>query len=124
MTDRLQIKDHLRNEALYQSGAESSLGVEWKQRLIRRLMFNRQLAAALRERQSLFKPFVWMSIPLLSVFFSLASYLGYIHPERWHEDMAPALSAVATSVNPMEVLLLVAIVNGLAFLWHKRLFAL
>ncbi len=144
MTDKLQIKEHLRNETLYRPLSERSLSEEWKRRLFYQHTLHQQLKAALWERPHLLKQFVCIGVPILCIALLVASYFEFIHPERWIESIVPALSFFekivplltffenivalpSLDVPPiglLEVLVFVAIVNALTFIVRKRLFAL
>jgi len=58
MTYKLQVKEHLRNGALYQPMTEPSLGEEWKRQLFFQHFMHRQLKAALQERKRFHKGFI------------------------------------------------------------------
>jgi hypothetical protein len=144
MTDILQVKEHLRNETLYRPLSEPSLNEEWKRRLFDQHTSRQQLKAALCERPRLFKPFVYIGIPVICIAIIFASYFEFIHPERWIENIVPALSFFEKNVplltffekivtlpsldvppiGLLEVLVFVAIVNALTFIVRKRFFAL
>jgi hypothetical protein len=144
MTDKLQVKEHLRNETLYRPLFNPSPGMEWKRRLFYQHTLHRQLKAALWERPRLFKPFVCIGIPVICIVFVIVSYFEFIHPEYWNGNIVPALSFCekivplltffenivalpSLDVPPiglLEVLVFVAIVNALTFIVRKRLFAL
>lgn len=144
MTDKLQVKEHLRNEALYRPLSEPSLNEEWKRRLFFQHTLQKQLKSALLEKPHLLKPFVIIGVPILCIALVFASYFGLIHPERWFESIFPRLNIfesivsflsffentvplLSPDVPPIglkEVLVFVAIVNALTFIIRKRLFAL
>jgi hypothetical protein len=134
MTDKLQVKEHLRNETLYRPLFEPSLSEEWKRRLFYQHTLCQQLKTALWERPRLFKPFVYIGIPIVCVALIFASYFELLHPERWIENIVPLLtffekivtlpSLDVPPIGLLEVLVFVAIVNALTFIVRKRLFAL
>ena len=144
MTDKLQVREHLRNEALYRPLSKPSLDGEWKRRLFYQYTLNEQLKAALWERPHLLKQFVCIGVPIICIAFVFTSYFGFIHPERWFENIVPLLSSFEKSIplltfyekivpllsldvppiGLIEVLVFVAIVNALTFIIRKRLFAL
>lgn len=134
MTDKLQVKEHLRNETLYRPLSEPSLSEEWKRRLFDQHTLCQQLKAALWERPRLFKPFVCIGVPIICIAIIFASYFEFINPERWIENIVPALSFFenivtlpSLDVPPiglLEVLVFIAVVNALTFIVRKRLFAL
>ena len=144
MVSKLQVKEHLRNEALYRPLSESSPRREWKSRLFYQHTLHEQLKAALWERPHLLKQFVSIGVPIICIALVLTSYFGFIHPERWFENIIPPLSSfdktvplltfyenilplLSLDVPPiglMEVLVFIAIVNALTFITRKRLFGL
>jgi hypothetical protein len=134
MTDKLQVEEHLRNEALYRPLSEPSLNGEWKRRLLYQHTLHGQLKAALWERPHLIKRFVCIGVPILCIALVFTSYFGLIYPEHWFEYIVPLLSpfenivtSLSLDVPPMglkEVLVFVAIVNGLTFVIRKRGFLL
>lgn len=124
MSDKLQVKEHLRNGALYASPAQSSLGGDWKRRLLYRRTLHQQLKSALRERRRLLEPFVRIGVPILCVVFAFAAYFGYIHPEHWPEAVGRLPDFDVPSIGLKEAFLFIAAVNGLVFLIRKRDFVL
>jgi hypothetical protein len=124
MTDKLQVKEHLRNEALYRPLSEPSLGREWKRRLFYQHTLHRQLKAALWERPHLLKRFVCIGVPIICIALVFASYFGFIQPEHWFESIIPVVSLDVPPIGLKEALAFVAIVNALTFIIRKRLFAL
>ena len=144
MTYKLQVKEHLRNEALYRPLPEPSLNEEWKRRLFYQHTFHKQLKAALWERPHLLQRFVCIGVPIICIALVFTSYFGFIDPERWFEDIisqlsffenivpvtsffeniVPLLSLDVPPIGLIEVFVFVAIVNGLTFIIRKRLFAL
>jgi hypothetical protein len=144
MTDKLLVKEHLRNEALYRPLSEPSLNEEWKRRLFYQHALNEQLKAALWERPLLLRQFIRIGVPIICIVLVFTSYFRFIDPERWFEYIVPRLSFFENTVpvtrfienivprlsldlppiGLMEVLVFVAIVNALTFTIRKRLFAL
>jgi len=124
MTDKLQVKEHLRNDALYRPLSEPSPGGEWKRRLFYQHTLHKQLKAALLERPPLLKQFVCIGVPVICIALVFTSYFGFIHPERWFENIVPVVSFDVPPVGLKEVFVFVAIVNGLTFIIRKRVFAL
>ena len=144
MTDKLLVKEHLRNEALYRPLSEPSLSEEWKRRLFYQHTLHKQLKAALWERPHFLMQFVRIGVPIICIALVFTSYFGLFHPERWFESIVPLLSAfksivprlslfdnivprLSLDVPPIgliEVLVFVAIVNALTFIVRKRFFAL
>lgn len=134
MTDKLLVKEHLRNEALYRPLSEPSLNEEWKRRLFYQHTLNEQLKAALRERPYFLMQFVLIGIPIICIALVFASYFGFIHLENWFENIVPLFtffenivelpSIDVPPIGLIEVLVFVAIVNALTFIVRKRFFAL
>ena len=134
MTDRLQVREHLRNETLYRPLSKPSPGREWKRRLFYQHTLHKQLKAALWERPHLLKRFVCIGIPIICIALVFTSYFGFIDPERWFENIVPLLtffenivelpSLDVPPIGLIEVLVFVAIVNALTFIIRKRFFAL
>ena len=124
MTDKLQVKEHLRNEALYRPLYEPSPGREWKRRLLYQHILHRQLKVALWERPHFLKQFVCISVPIICIALVFTSYFGFIRPEHWFESIIPVVSLDIPPIGLKEVLTFVAIVNALTFIIRKRLFAL
>lgn len=121
MTHELQVKEHLRNGALYQPLSEPSLSGEWKRRLFRQRMLRQQLKAALEERPRLLKKFVRIGAPVLCIAFTFAVYFGLINPAGWSETLVADISNFdVPPVGWKEALLYAAAVNGLTLLVRKR----
>ena len=124
MTDKLQVREHLRNEALYRPLSEPSPVREWKRRLFYQHALHEQLKATLWEEPHLLKQFVRIGVPVICIALVFTSYFGFIHPERWIENIVPFVSFDVPPIGLKEVFVFVAIVNGLTFIIRKRLFAL
>ena len=134
MTDKLQVREHLRNGVLYRPLSEPSPGGEWKRRLFYQHTLHKQLKAAFLERPLLLKQFVCIGVPVICIALVFASYFGLINPERWFENIVsllaffqnivPLLSLDVHPIGLKEVLVFVAIVNALTLIIRKRLFAL
>lgn len=122
MTHKLQVKEHLRNGALYQPVTEPSLGEEWKRQLFFQHFMHRQLKAALQERKRFHKGFICIGIPILCVLFIFAAYFGYIYPEHWFENIALVVNFYIPQIGLKEILVFIGIVNGLTFFIKKRVF--
>jgi hypothetical protein len=120
MTDRLRVKEHLRNEALYRPLREPLLSEEWKYRLLYQHTLRIQLKATLWERPHLLKRFVCIGLPILCIAHAFTWYFGFIQPERWFENIIPILRFDVPPIGLKEVFLFVAIVNGLTFIIRKR----
>ena len=124
MTDKLQVREHLRNEALYRPLSEPSPGGEWKRRLFYQHTLHKQLKAALWERPHLLKRFVCIGVPIICIALVFTWYFGFIHPEHWFENIVPVVSFDVPPIGLKEIFVFVAIVNGLTFIIRKRVFAL
>ncbi len=120
MTDKLQVKEHLRNNALYRPVDEPSPGEEWKRRLFRRYAKRQQLQDALRERSRLSKGFVCIGVPVLGIILAFALYFGWIPTEHWLEGVVPAVNFDIPPIGLQEALIFAAIVNSLTLLVRKR----
>jgi len=124
MTHKLQVKEHLRNGALYQSLSETSLSVEWKCRLFDRHTMQRQFKAALQYKSHFLKRFVCIGIPIICITLVFAAYFGFIHTEHWYENIVQVINFDISPMGLKEVLIFIAVVNGLTFLIKKRAFTL
>jgi len=124
MKETLPVKEHLRNEALYQPLSEPSLSEEWKRRLFYQHTLHRQLKAALWERPHFLKRFVCISVPVICIALVFTSYFEFIHPIHWFESIVPVMSFDVPPIGLKEVLIFVAIVNALTFVIKERLFVL
>ena len=120
MTHKLQVKEHLRNSALYQSGAETSPSVGWKRRLFYRHSLNQQLGAALHERPRLFRRYICIGVPALAIAFAFAAYLGYIHPDFWFENIGRIVEVDIPPIGLKESLIFIALINGWTFFLLKK----
>ena len=119
MTHELQVKEHLRNGALYRPLSEPSPDGKWKRRVFRQLMLRQQLKAALEEKLS--KKLVRIGVPVLCSAFAFAVYFGWIHPAGWFGALAANMNNLnIPPVGLKEALIYVAIVNGLTLLVRKR----
>jgi hypothetical protein len=124
MTNRLQVKDHLRNGALYWPAAEPSPGGEWKRRLFRQHALCQQLQDALREKSRLPKLLVCIGVPVLCIAFAVVAYLELIHPEHWFDIIVPVVNFEMPPIGLKECLILIVIINGLTLLIRKRAYLL
>jgi hypothetical protein len=120
MTYELQVKEHLRNGALYRPLSEPLLSSEWKHRLFRQRMLRQQLEAALEERPRLFNKFVRVGTPVLCVAFTFAVFFGLINPAGWSETLVVEINNHVPFVGLKETFLFIAVVNGLTLLVRKR----
>jgi len=121
MTHELQVKEHLRNGALYRPLSEPSLSDAWKRRVFRQFMLRRQLEAAMEERARLSKKLIRIGVPVLCALFASAEYFGWIHPASWFGMLVAGIHHFKVPpVGLKEALIYVAIVNGLTLLVRKR----
>ncbi len=120
MTHRLQVKEHLRNGALYLPMTVPSLGEEWKRRLFCQYNMNKQLKAALRERTSFLKPLVCISLPIGCILLVSAGHFGLLHPGHWLEKMIMIANFDVPAIGLKEGLVFAAVVSGLTFLIRGR----
>ena len=116
MTDRMQVKGHLRNGALYRPLPEPSLSGEWKRRLLYQHALHQQLKSALQERNRLPKWFLCVAIPIICVVLAFATYFGFILSEHWYERMAAILDYDYLQIGLNEAIAFIVIVNGLTLL--------
>ena len=124
MTDKLQVKEHLRNGALYRPLSDPSLGGEWKRRLLYQHALNQQLKAALWESPHLLRQFICIGVPIVCIALAMASYFGLIHPKGWAEIIVPDAIYNVPPIGLKEVFVFIALVNGLTLLVRKRAFLL
>jgi hypothetical protein len=124
MTDKLQVKEHLRNGALYRPAAEPSLGAEWKRRLLNQHASHQQLKAALRERPRLLKRFLCIGIPILYITFAFAVYIRFLHPESWFKNLVQVVNFDVPPIGLKEIFIFIAVANGLTLFIRKRAFTL
>ena len=124
MANELQVKDHLRNQTLYQPVAEHSLSEEWKRKLLYQRTFQRQLKAALRERYSLFNLFFCISMPLICFTLAFAVAFGFMQPENWLENIVRIINLHVPPFGLKEAFLFIIVVNGLTLLIRRRAFFL
>ncbi len=123
MTDKLPVKVHLCNGALYQSRIESPPGEEWKHRLLFQYCMHRQLKSLLGERKSLFKKSVYIGIPIACIALAFAAYFGFLPPADRFISIAPAVAFDFPPIGLKEALIFAAAIDGLTFLVRKRLFS-
>jgi len=124
MTHKLQVKEHLRNGALYQSLPETSPSGEWKRRLFDQHTMHSQLKAALQDKPRLLKRFFCIGIPVICITLVFAAYFGFIHTEHWYENIVQVINYDIPPMGLKEVFIFIAVVNGLTFFVKKRAFAL
>jgi hypothetical protein len=124
MADKLPVKAHLRNGALYQSRIESSPGEDWKRRLLFQYSMHKQLKAFLTERNRLLKRFVYIGMPVACIALVFAAYFGFLPPADWPTNLIPVVDFSFPPIGLKEILVFAAVVDGLTFIIRKRLFAL
>jgi len=120
MTDRLKVKEHLRNDALYWPVAESSLSEEWKRRLLSQFAVNKQLKDALGEGNGFLKPLLYVGVPVACILLVFSAYFGFIQPGRWFDKIVLAADIYVPLIGLKEIFVFAALVNGLTFLIRKR----
>jgi hypothetical protein len=118
MAHKLPVKEHLRNSALYRPVSEPLPGEEWKRRLSYQRSVNRELKAALQERNHLYKLFVYIGVPIACIAFAV--YSGLLNPANWFENIVPIVKFDLPPIGLKETLVFIAVVNGLTFLTRKR----
>jgi len=122
---KLQVKEHLRNGALYQSVTESSLSEEWKRRLFCQYNMHKQLKAALRERTGVLKPLIYIGVPVTCILLVFAAYFGFLTLGQWFEDIISTIELLKVPpIGLKEIFIFAAVVNGLTFLIRERRFFL
>ena len=123
MTDKLPVKEHLRNSALYQPATEPSIGEEWRHQLLRQYNTSRQINAALKIRTGMLKWSICIGVPVVLTLFVCTIYFGFIQPGDWIEKIGPIEDWNIPPIGLKEVLIFVVAVNGLTFLTRKRTFS-
>jgi hypothetical protein len=118
--NKLQVKEHLRNGALYQDVTEFSLNQEWKRRLIRQYTLNNQLNAALQERDGFLKPLIYIGVPATCLLAVFAAYIGFIQPEQWLEKIVSFANFDIPPIGLKEIFIFSAVVDCLTLLIWKR----
>ncbi len=124
MSDKLPVKEHLSNSALYQPVTESTLSREWKHRLLRQYSMSRQINDALLTRTGSMKWFVCIGVPIICIALAFAVYFGYIQPGEWFGNLSLMEEWKIPPIGLKEVIIFLAAVNGLTFLIRKRAFTL
>jgi hypothetical protein len=118
--NKLQVKEHLRNGALYQPMTESSLDEEWKRRLLCQYAMHKQLNSALQERNGFSKSLVYIGVPGMCLLLAFAVYFGFLQPGDWLEKFVLAADFDIPPIGVKESLVFAALVNGLTLLIRKR----
>jgi hypothetical protein len=124
MTNKLAVKEHLRNAALYQPLTEPSPGMEWKHRLLRQYSMDKQLNAFLAGNGILKWP-VCITVPIACLSLVFATYFGFLPLEQWFKDIIISIDVLKVPpIGLKEIFIFAALVNGLTFLVRKRTFFL
>jgi len=125
MTNKLAVKEHLRNAALYRPLTETSPGMEWKRRLLRQYSMDKQLSDALNLNNGIFKLPVCIAVPIACLLIVFSSYFGFLPLGQWFEDILSAIDVLKIPpIGLKEIFVFAAVVNGLTFLTRKRTFFL
>jgi len=124
MTDKLPVKEHLCNAALYRPVTESSPVRDWKHRLLRQYNMSRQISNALKTGTVMQRWFVCIGVPIGCIVLAFAVYFGWIQPGDWIERVGTILDWKIPPIGLKEVCIFIAAVNGLTFLIRKRAFSL
>jgi TRAP-type uncharacterized transport system fused permease subunit len=125
MTNRLSVKEHLRNAALYRPLTEPSTGMEWKGRLLRQYSMDRQLNDALHAKNGILKLPVCIAVPVACLFLVFSAYFGFLPLGQWFEYTISSIDALKIPpIGLKEIFVFAALVNGLTFLIKERRFFL
>jgi TRAP-type uncharacterized transport system fused permease subunit len=125
MTNKLPVKEHLRNAALYRPLTEPSPGMEWKSRLLRQYSMGKQLNDALHLKNGILKLPVCIAVPIVCLFFVFAAYFGFLPLGQWFEYTISSIDALKIPpIGLKEIIVFAALVNGLTFLIKERRFFL
>lgn len=120
MTDKLPVKEHLRNAALYRPVTEHSPGREWKHRLLLQYRMSRQINNALKTRTGVMKWSITIGVPVVCIVLAFSIYFGLTQPGDWFESIGSIKDWTIPPIGLKEVLIFIAAVNGLTFLVRKR----
>jgi len=125
MTNKLPVKEHLRNAALYRPLTEPSTGREWKTRLLRQYSMDKQLNDALHAKNGIFKLPVCIAVPVACLSIVFAAYYGFLPLGQWFKDIMISIDVLKVPpIGLKEIFVFAALVNGLTFLIKKRRFFL
>ncbi len=125
MTNRLPVKEHLRNADLYRTFNEPSPGMEWKGRLLRQYSMDKQLNDALHLKNGNLKLPVCIAVPIACLFFVFNAYFGFLPLGQWFENIISSIDALKIPpIGLKEIFVFAALVNGLTFLIKERRFFL
>lgn len=122
MTVKLQVKEHLRNGALYRPSQEPSHSGAWKHRLLFRHTVQRQLNVALMEKNRLKKQLFQIAVPLISTTFAIAAYFVFPKQVQWLENLDFSAYYELPPIGLKELLVFIALANGLTLKIRKRFF--
>lgn len=122
MTHNLQVKEHLRNKYLYESGEKTTLSGEWKHKLFKQFALQQQLKNALNETPSSFGAFYLPGAVFICFVLAISAILGFISPEHWFDNVGQLVIFDVPSLGLKEVLIFVIALNGLTFIIRKRSF--
>jgi len=125
MTNKLPVKEHLRNAALYWPLTESLPGREWKSRLLSQYSMQKQLNDALLAKNGIFKIPVSIAVPIACLFFVFSAYFGFLPLGQWFEDIISTIDLLKVPpIGLKEIFIFAVVVNGLTFLIRERRFFL
>ena len=122
MTDKLQVKEHLSNQVLYEPAGESYISGEWKIKLFRQYAMRQELKDALMESPPLYKWLLYLCAVIICFTFAIVTYLGYIDPAHWFDNIGQVTKFNIPSIDLKDILIFVITVNGLTFIIRKRLY--
>lgn len=120
MTNKLPVKEHLRNAVLYQPLALPSHGSEWKRRLFARYRLRKQLNDALYTKFNILQLTVCIVVPVVCLLVVFASYFGFLHLGHWFENIEFKSVMSLSKIGLKEILVFAAVVNLVTFLIMKR----
>ena len=124
MTDKLPVKEHLKNGALYCPSIESFPHMGWKQRLFCQYITSRQIKEALRTRSGISKWFIWIGVPLACILLMFAVYFEFLPLDQWRGILNSIENWNLPPIGLKEVFIFIVAVNGLTFLIRKKPFTL
>ena len=123
MPYKLTVKEHLRNDSLYQPLFEPSYDNEWKRRLLNHYAIHKQFKDTLNSRTSTLKVGACIVVPVVCLFLVFASYFGLLHLGPWFESIILKAALNVPVIGLKEVLVFAAVVNSLTFLFMKQKFS-
>ena len=122
MINKLPVKEHLRNAALYQPPEEPLCGSKWKRRLLDRYSMHEQLNDVLYSKNSILKLAACIIIPVGCLFLVFAAYFGFLPLGQWFENIISKDLLNIPPISLNEILIFAVTVNCLTFLIMKRKF--